>query len=45
MVRGNQRQQQGSQSASANRRQQQLNQLELSDEQNRYETQRNANPQ
>lgn len=44
VVRGSrrQRQQRGSQSASANRRQQQLDQLELDQEENRYETQRSA---
>jgi hypothetical protein len=47
IVRGNQRQQRGQQSASssASRRQQQLNQLELKQDQNRYETQRRAQEQ
>jgi hypothetical protein len=47
VVRGNQRQQRGQQSASsgASRRQQQLNQLELKQDENRYETQRRAQEQ
>jgi hypothetical protein len=47
VVRGNQRQQRGQQSASSggSRRQQQLNQLELKQDQNRYETQRRAQEQ
>jgi hypothetical protein len=46
VVRGNQQQrQQGGQSTASNRRQQQLNQLELDQQQNRYESQRAAQPQ
>jgi hypothetical protein len=47
VVRGNQRQQRGQQSgnSASSRRQQQLDQLRLDEEQNRYETQRAANAQ
>ena len=46
VVRSNQRQrQQGSNSSAANRRQQQLDQLQLDQEENRYETQRQAEAQ